>query len=322
MSEIIREAPWDELNPEQVSAQNEQLAKKNRVIDEKYRMVRQYRKGRTLYKKTFRTALVDRGKEIELKGRIDQDKIDAIIELAQAKGWASIAIEGSQKFKRRVYLAAARSGIAVRGYEPPFELKHVADAAQKTHEAAQKNKIPLGIESGQKSNSPAINPSISRTAEAWLREFGIQVPETSSGTNILSPSGELDKVYNINDLGLKYEKLKLLQKEVASLNSAIIQAAAEKSKIDPRISMTAEAWHKFGVNVPETSAGTNVLNPSGEPAKVYNITELGLSPENVKIIKKEVANRNRAIILAAAEKKQGPQLARGLGRAAESEMER
>ena len=48
----------------------------------------------------------------------DADVAHAMVELAQAKGWADLKLRGSAAFKREAWLAAAERGLHVNGYRP------------------------------------------------------------------------------------------------------------------------------------------------------------------------------------------------------------
>jgi hypothetical protein len=42
----------------------------------------------------------------------------ALVELAHARGWSALRVKGSRDFKRLVWEAASRRGLAVEGYVP------------------------------------------------------------------------------------------------------------------------------------------------------------------------------------------------------------
>jgi hypothetical protein len=53
----------------------------------------------------------------------------ALVELAQARGWTSIRVKGSKDFRRMVWTAAAQQGLAVEGYSPSAGEKALFDQA-------------------------------------------------------------------------------------------------------------------------------------------------------------------------------------------------
>jgi hypothetical protein len=53
----------------------------------------------------------------------------ALVELAQARGWSSIRVKGSKDFRRMVWTAAAQQGLVVEGYSPSAGEKALFDQA-------------------------------------------------------------------------------------------------------------------------------------------------------------------------------------------------
>lgn len=50
--------------------------------------------------------------------RHDEKTINAMLDLAESKGWKEIKIKGEEQFKQKVWLEASLRGIGVKGYEP------------------------------------------------------------------------------------------------------------------------------------------------------------------------------------------------------------
>ena len=80
----------------------------------------------------------------------DAETVEALVKIARHNGWQGIDVDGSPEFRKAVWSAATREGIAVRGYEPSFveqerieELRRT-DAARREREATTRpNPTPL-----------------------------------------------------------------------------------------------------------------------------------------------------------------------------------
>lgn len=67
-------------------------------------------------------ALIDQGMKLKVINK-DLETFKAAIELAEAKGWVGIQVNGSDKFKAEAWYQASIKGLTVRGYEPNEEDK-------------------------------------------------------------------------------------------------------------------------------------------------------------------------------------------------------
>lgn len=85
----------------------EQLRRRYLVADRKY------------YERDEETTLAfeDKGRRLATN-RDDPATARSMVELAEGKGWQSIKIKGSEKFKAEAWVQAAARGIEVRGYKP------------------------------------------------------------------------------------------------------------------------------------------------------------------------------------------------------------
>ena len=52
--------------------------------------------------------------------REDAETVDSLVRIAQYNGWDRIAVDGSPEFRKAIWAAATREGLAVSGYEPSF----------------------------------------------------------------------------------------------------------------------------------------------------------------------------------------------------------
>lgn len=68
--------------------------------------------------------ITDDGKTISLsRGQADDVAVKAMLGMAEANGWKSVTLTGSDDFKNRAWLEAQRRGVAVSGYEPPDHVR-------------------------------------------------------------------------------------------------------------------------------------------------------------------------------------------------------
>lgn len=62
-------------------------------------------------------AFSDRGNQLATRGA-HPDVLSALIDIARARGWASITVKGSEEFRRGAWKEAAQHGLVVVGYQP------------------------------------------------------------------------------------------------------------------------------------------------------------------------------------------------------------
>jgi hypothetical protein len=62
-------------------------------------------------------AFSDRGSQLATRGA-HPDVLSALIDIARARGWASITVKGSEEFRRGAWKEAAQHGLIVVGYQP------------------------------------------------------------------------------------------------------------------------------------------------------------------------------------------------------------
>lgn len=88
-----------------------------------------------------KVALIDAGAQITLKNR-DMDTFRAGIELAKIKGWTSIEVGGSPRYRQASWLEGRLEGLEVQGYEPTA--KDLAALEQRLADQAQQKSIEEG----------------------------------------------------------------------------------------------------------------------------------------------------------------------------------
>ena len=86
-------------------------------------------------------ALIDGGAQITLKNR-DIDTFRAGIELAKSKGWTSIEVGGTPRYRQATWLEGRLQGLEVQGYEPTEKDKALLDS--RLAEQAAKQSVAEG----------------------------------------------------------------------------------------------------------------------------------------------------------------------------------
>ncbi|KOB18411.1 hypothetical protein AE925_11565 [Xanthomonas arboricola] len=92
-----------------------------------------------LDKRTDAVVFVDKGNELKAPANVEQETIDAMLDTAEARGWSSIRVFGTDQFKSGAYIKAASRGLQVDGYEPSPEEKAAVAANLKLN--GKENKI-------------------------------------------------------------------------------------------------------------------------------------------------------------------------------------
>lgn len=71
-----------------------------------------------LDKRTERVAFVDKGDKLKAGPSADRESILAMLDTAEARGWDTIKVFGTQAFRAAAWMEAASRGMAVEGYKP------------------------------------------------------------------------------------------------------------------------------------------------------------------------------------------------------------
>ena len=81
--------------------------------------------------------------------------IKDLVAIAQHNEWGTISVEGTEEFRRKVWIEASRQGLEVKGYEPTFEERKALEdyLAQQAPEAAPQPKQPQQPEQQQETPS-------------------------------------------------------------------------------------------------------------------------------------------------------------------------
>ncbi|GAB3742122.1 hypothetical protein GCM10028794_28280 [Silanimonas algicola] len=90
----------------------------------------------------------DKGARLEVAETFRPADISALVDVAEARGWSSIKLTGTEEFRRAMWLEASLRGMDVRGFTPTPEDKARLSALQAERAPAQKQapKEPNAIE--------------------------------------------------------------------------------------------------------------------------------------------------------------------------------
>ncbi len=75
------------------------------------------RVGRVFYFPDGTRAFSDRGRRLTTRSE-NTELIRSLIEIARARGWQSLVVSGTERFRREAWLAAQAAGVDARGYRP------------------------------------------------------------------------------------------------------------------------------------------------------------------------------------------------------------
>jgi hypothetical protein len=122
-------------------------------------------------------AFEDKGKRLSTEHN-DPQVAQSMVELAHAKNWSSIKVNGSIEFKREVWLAGSLRGLEVQGYAPRAVDKARLAELQSELQDRHQNSIELGT--GRERTVAA--PSTAPTAES-NRPQGTEKPDAADDSH-------------------------------------------------------------------------------------------------------------------------------------------
>ena len=111
-------------------------------------------------------AFEDKGKRLATEHN-DPEIARSMVELAQAKGWSTIKLKGTDEFKREVWLQASLKGMDVQGYKPlDVDLARLEDLRKETgrNEDRGRNIIDQVPERSKTSDRTERSEAVDKTA--------------------------------------------------------------------------------------------------------------------------------------------------------------
>lgn len=157
-------------------------------------------------------AFSDRGNKLATRGA-HPDVVRSLIEIAQARGWDSVTVNGTTAFRRSAWMEATQAGLKVAGYEPTaLDLAELANMpaansiakgiqkerdASAAHQSRAQPTKPTATAQAQASKSaePASTPEQEAKARAFEKE--------KSGF-VMKKFPELAQAYGVVDAAKKF----------------------------------------------------------------------------------------------------------------------
>jgi hypothetical protein len=117
-------------------------------------------------------AFSDRGERLATRGA-HPEVVRSMVEIAQARGWTSITVKGTDEFRRSAWMEAAQAGIKVAGYQPTaLDLAELANRPVKnTVEKGRqrdRDKMPVAL-SAQQPDPGAGRPPVRQLADVAVK---------------------------------------------------------------------------------------------------------------------------------------------------------
>lgn len=161
-------------------------------------------------------AFSDRGNKLATRGA-QPEVVRSLIEIAQARGWDSITVKGTDEFRRSAWMEATQAGLKVAGYKPTaLDLAELAskpatntvekglakerDAAATQQSATQQSKA--GAAAQAKAADPAPSPELAAKARAFEKE---------KPGFVIKKFPELAQAYGVVDAAKKFAEANLSQ---------------------------------------------------------------------------------------------------------------
>lgn len=127
-------------------------------------------------------AFSDRGNKLATRGA-HPDVVRSLIEVAQARGWDSVTVNGTKAFRRSAWMEATQAGLKVKGYKPTaLDLAELSNkpttntvekgiAKEREASAAQQSKLTAAAQaSAAKAADTAPSPELEAKARAFEKE--------------------------------------------------------------------------------------------------------------------------------------------------------
>jgi hypothetical protein len=178
--------------------------------------------------------LIDTGDRIAASTGSDQE-IQAMIDLAKAKGWKNIKFTGSDDFRQRASQAAVDAGFEIKGYKPklkpePEQSASVLDALAELTGETPPQSVPDPHEQARLAARKRAQDELDRPRVDQVLPEPLEAPEMPSGDPyMLACCAEIQRIQGEIDKA-KEELAKIKTHDVAAIQQAALAAAQD----DPR----------------------------------------------------------------------------------------
>lgn len=164
-------------------------------------------------------AFSDRGNKLATRGA-HPEVVRSLVEIAQARGWDSITVKGTDEFRRSAWMEATQAGLKVAGYKPT-----ALDLAELSSKPAT-NTVEKGLakereaSAAQKSSAQPSEPTAAAQADASKTADSALNPELEAKARafekekpgfVMRKYPELAQAYGVVDAAKKFAEASLPQ---------------------------------------------------------------------------------------------------------------
>jgi hypothetical protein len=161
-------------------------------------------------------AFSDRGNKLATRGA-HPEVVRSLIEVAQARGWDSITVKGTDEFRRSAWMEATQAGLKVAGYKP--SALDLAELARKPATNTVENGIAKEREIAAP-QSPAQPPKAPQASKAEASKAAASAPSPELAAKarafekekpgfVVKKFPELAQAYGVVDAAKKFAEAKL-----------------------------------------------------------------------------------------------------------------
>lgn len=136
-----------------------------------------------------KVAFVDKGNRLQTIRTFDDRAVEAMVAVADARGWSEIKVSGDEAFRRKAWIEAAARGIEVKGYEPTEKDKARAEQLAKESgraNAIEKNEV-LEAYRASRDGDPKERKEAARKHPELVNAFALEAAARSFAKQRLHP---------------------------------------------------------------------------------------------------------------------------------------
>jgi putative DNA primase/helicase len=127
------------------------------------------RVGREFYFPDGTRAFSDRGRRLTTRSE-NTEVIRSLIDIARARGWQSLVVSGTERFRKEAWLAAHAAGIEARGYQPTeFEQARAVRARARAQSPDSSRESAAPPAEKRRSSLPAERMRERAARRGWIK---------------------------------------------------------------------------------------------------------------------------------------------------------
>lgn len=132
---------------------------------------------------------VDKGNKLETRSN-DEQVAEAMVRIAQARGWSEIKVTGTETFRREAWLQAQQLGMEVRGYTPS-ETDHAEAQQRKINGPAVRFTAAIPQQQGQQGEAQTEKATAQPAQAGTLRDRDLAKAFAAKGAQAAEDHPEL-----------------------------------------------------------------------------------------------------------------------------------